>query len=654
MARSYYPLTTENAVEDFSAPPVRHEASGFYYRVFEEDGQFYQEEYRLDTSGAKTHRLVRRMEYVVGSGYSARTYLAEDNGRLYQLPLTWYTQKGVWDFSPGYKKQNKRFDRLIPDRCMACHNGYPSTVAFAEGKYTDVPHGIGCERCHGPGGLHVDERFVDPEPAGEIDNTIVNPKHLDLDRQLDVCQQCHLNTTVSILREGRKPFDFRPSESLADYVALFSTEAPRSFDQISVISHADRMQQSACFLGTAGRPDAMTCLTCHNPHEGFRDRGPTYFNDTCLTCHAAETLPARFDTETARRTHEATANCIACHMPKVEAEEAPHADFTDHWIRISTGGEEPPLPLVAHESQTLVPYFERDKSGEGAALYEGLAYIVLGNQQADTPALEKGIALLEEALAAHPGAGGNAHFLVGLSHLNQGRIEEAIPPLEQAVKIDPDVPERLKALAQAYEAGGRDPVPIGRLYRRALEIQPALADVRVNYGRFLEGQGRLDEAMAQYRQAAEEQPWLAVAHFNLGTGHIRWGEVEQAEAALQRALELQPTYAEALSNLGLLYAGQGRTDKAREYFDLAVAVAPGNATALGNLGTYYLNEDDLERAIELLSRAVEADPAYLDGLLHLSLAHFRNEDMDQARRYAEQALRIDPANPRARQILNAL
>lgn len=652
MARSYYPLTPENAVEDFSGKPLRHEASDFYYRVFEDDGRFYQEEYRLDASGNKTHRLVRRMDFVVGSGHAARTYLAESNGRLYELPLTWYTQAARWDFSPGYTVQNKRFDRLIPDRCMACHNSYPETVPFVEGKYKTVPNGIGCERCHGPGALHVDERLASPEAPGAVDSTIVNPIHLDLDRQLDVCQQCHLHGSVSVLREGRGPFDYRPAEPLAAYMALFSTDVPRANGEISVISHADRMKQSACFLATRGQANAMTCVTCHNPHEGFRDRGPAYFNETCLECHTPERFSSLFATEAARGAHTATANCIACHMPRVAAEEAPHSSFTDHWIRVVKQEPDVPPPVAAH-APPLEPYFDRDKTTVDGQIYEGMAYVILGKQQADSLAYEKGIAVLEEALAGQPDHG-EAHFLLGLAYSYLGRVEEAIPPMEEAIRLEADIPERLNALAQVYEAARRDPVKIGRLYRRALALEPALADVRVNYGRFLETQGRLDEALEQYQQAAEEKPWLPAAFFNLGTAYLQKGAFADAEAALLQALELEPDYPKALSNLGLLYANQNQTEKARVYFERAVAVAPDDPTALGNLGTYYLNQGDLARAVGLLSRAVEADPVYLDGWLNLAVAHFRNDAMDQAAQAARRALEIDPANPTARQILGAL
>ena len=656
MAQSFYSLTPENAVEDFSGKTLFHEASGFYYRLYREGGRFFQEEYRVNGQGAKTHRLVREMKYVVGSGSAARTYLAEEGGRLYEMPITWYTQPeggaGKWDFSPGYETSNGRFDRLIPDRCMSCHNAVPKTVAFASGKYTDVPHGIGCERCHGPGQLHIEARLADAEATNSIDYTIVNPAHLDLDRRLDVCQQCHLQTTVSVLREGRGPFSFRPSENLAEHVALFATNEPTSTDAVSVISHADRMKQSACFLETAATPRAMDCVTCHNPHEGFRDQGPAYFNTTCQTCHAPASLEAQFTTAEARQIHTEEANCIRCHMPKVEAEDAPHASFTDHWIRVVEENETA-QPDVREADVELVPYFEKDKAGPEAALYRGTAYIVYGRQQGGMDALRKGIEILSEVLAKTPDHG-EAQFLLGWARMQEGATAAAIPALEKAIQLDPGIPERLNALALAYEHEQRDPVKIERLYQRALEIQPALADVRVNYGRFLETQGRLDEALLVYQEAAKEQPWLEEAHYNRGTALLRQGKPEEAEQALRQALTLQPDYPEALGNLGLLYATQGRTSEAEPLFEHAVAVAPESATALGNLGTFYLNQNQIGDAIRLLRQAVEANPRYLDGLVNLALAYLQQDDTAQARAYAEQALAVAPGNARAQQILAAL
>lgn len=653
MAQSFYPLTQENAVEDYEDVSVHHEESNLTYRVFEEGGRFFQEEVRYDQSGGIIHRLRREMEFVIGSGSAARSYVTEENGRYYELPLTWYTQEARWDFSPGYERVNVRFDRLIPDRCMTCHNSYPDPVPFVEGKYADVPHGIGCERCHGPGSIHVNARLVAPESAGAADTTIVNPARLSFDRRLDVCQQCHLHTTVSILREGRTAYDFRPSQSLQEYVALYAVDQPADNDEIDVISHADRMKQSGCFIRTRGTADAMDCLTCHNPHEGFRQAGPEYFNRTCRSCHDVAGLAERLVTPDHRGIHTENANCIDCHMPKVRAEGTPHASFTDHWIRVVDDTLVPSSDAVTSSTPRtaeLNAYYEED---EAVDVYRGMAYVIYGRQRGDTVAVRNGVRLLERALESEKRVG-EADYLLGFARWQLGELEQAIVALERAISNNPDIPERLNTLAQAYEAAGRSSAEIEELYLRALRLQPALARVRVNYGRFLETQNRLEEAIEEYRQALEEEPWLEEASYNLGTAYLRTGRLGPAETMLENAVRLDPDYIEALGNLGLLLASSGRENEARRYFEQAVEADPVHPVALGNLGTFHLNTGSLDQAVALLERSIQSDPRYVDGLVNLAIAYFHQGRPDLARAYAEDALRIAPENRRAREILNAL
>ncbi len=67
-------------------------------------------------------------------------------------------------------------------------------VLGSENKYTHIPNGIDCERCHGPGELHIKEKFEGKiiDIANEIDFSIVNPAKLPIDLQFDVCQRCHI------------------------------------------------------------------------------------------------------------------------------------------------------------------------------------------------------------------------------------------------------------------------------------------------------------------------------------------------------------------------------------------------------------------------------------------------------------------------------
>ena len=63
--------------------------------------------------------------------------------------------------SPGSDSDHPRTRRFISYKCMFCHNGIPRIPAGHEAPGSDpvftgdLPEGIDCQRCHGPGGNHV-------------------------------------------------------------------------------------------------------------------------------------------------------------------------------------------------------------------------------------------------------------------------------------------------------------------------------------------------------------------------------------------------------------------------------------------------------------------------------------------------------------------
>ncbi len=619
MAQSFDRLSDSTAVEDWSGVSVSHAASGFTYTARRDGDRFVQEETRTDENGAVSHRLVRTMDYVVGSGTAARTYLSQENGRLYELPLTWYTEAagterdssavpgGHWALSPGYDAFNNRFDRTVPERCMACHNGTSEAVPFSDGKYASLASGIGCEQCHGPGALHAEARLENPEAPDSVDVTIVNPKHLSLDLRLDVCQQCHLSGEVTVLREGETATSYRPSRPLSAHRATYAL-AEADPNRVNVISHADRMKASACFIqsGQAGTGPtsspggAMDCVTCHNPHEDFRDKGPEYFNQTCQTCHEPAVLQASMPSAEARAQHAVSANCFSCHMPKVQAADAPHASFTDHKIRVVRDDQ---ITGVTASGGDLIPYSADDGDG---SVYEGMAYVVYGRQSGGPAALRRGADLLAAALGDTQDAG-EAQFLLGFARLQMGQAQLALVPLRAAVAAGAN-PERLNALAQAIEAAGQPAPEAEALYRQAVQIQPAAARIRVNLGRLLESQSRLPDAVAEYRAAIAEEPWLEQAHVLLGGALARTGDVPNAIASLREAVTLDPDHGDALTNLGALLAQSGDVAQAGGLFARAAKAEPRNANARANHALFLVNTNRPAEAYAEAQAALQIDP----------------------------------------------
>jgi hypothetical protein len=557
MAKSFHRWTAATRVEPPLDSALYHPPTGLSYSVEENAGRLFQVEFVARADGSRLHELRRRIDYVMGSGHVARTYFTEENGRLFQLPLTWYNRHG-WDFSPGYTANNARFDRVLPDRCIACHSSYPQPLPYLEGKFAELRPGIGCERCHGPGALHVAERGKTggaPRPDSAFDNSIVNPARLPLARRLDVCEQCHVHTSVSVLREGKDAFSYMPSQPLRDQWAFFKIAG-----SIDIVSHADRLRQSPCFLATQATTRPLECATCHAPHQPPPDSAAR--NAPCLGCHLPAQLPARV-ARAARADHAAGANCVGCHMPKVAERGIPHGTFTEHWIRVARAA---PAVVSRASGQPIEPFFERDRGGRDAPVYQAMGKIVYATLATDLRTMADAAAELGRALGGDSGRA-DARFLLGVAHEQVGRVDEAVLAFQQAVRGDSMRPEHLRALAQAYRRAGRGGDTVDALYRRALAIQPALAWIRAEYAGYLQERGRRDEAERAYRDALEEQPGNAAGWFNLGTLLAEQGRRAQSTDAFREAVRLDPMLAQALTPL------------------IAVRAAGDAVTAVESLGT---------------------------------------------------------------------
>ncbi len=293
------------------------------------DGQYYQRRHQLDAAGKPVNVMELRVDYVMGSGNHARAYLHRtDSGRLLELPLGWYAEKGgYWAMNPGYDRpDHDGFRRPISYDCMFCHNAYPKIPAgneqpFAEAIYEgNLPEGIDCQRCHGDGARHVQLAGAKAKPE-EIRKAIVHPGRLSPERQMEICMACHLETTSfplpnALQRYDRGPFSFRPGERLADFLLNFD-HAPgtQRDDKFEIVSAAYRLRKSACFLKSEGK---MTCTTCHDPH---RVQATREYNETCRSCHAqGEHVKAQTE-------------CTGCHMPKRRTEDVIHVSVTDHYIQ---------------------------------------------------------------------------------------------------------------------------------------------------------------------------------------------------------------------------------------------------------------------------------------------------------------------------------
>lgn len=510
MSRAFTTPGAGNVLSDFTRNNTFfHARSGFRYAMTRRGDDYYVRQWRENSSGRPYASEERRIDFVIGSGRHAQSYLSRGPaGTLLLLPVTWYTQEGRWGMSPGYDaEQHFGMRRRADFSCLHCHTSYPDlperpargdTVSFG----AVIREGIGCERCHGRGEEHVRRARAGDSSARDA---IVHPLRLPPNRQLDVCLNCHLEPYARPVaglttRFGARAFSFEPGNRLSDHLIFFEyPEGASPLGGIEIAHQGYRFLQSACFRKSGGR---LTCSACHRVHATKADAAVRR-RDACISCHARaqlEKLPS----------HALDSDCAACHMPQARARDAVHVLVTDHKIQrplrdaaaqeLSIEEDHRGPAEYAGDLRLLFPYDEL--SEEERAVYLGMAYLGFPRL------LERAGRLLATNLSKLHSAPVEAWTSLGWANAQIGRTTEARRAIAQALARDPD-----------------------------------FAEARLYQGNLLGLEGKLEAAVAEWKKAVDARPNYPEALANLARGYRALGLRSKADEALKRLAVLDPAAA---------------------------------------------------------------------------------------------------------------
>lgn len=520
---------------------------GLDYTIDYKDGTLTHNEARRDGEGRVIAARAEIIDYVVGSGRGGESYFFERDGFLFQSPISWYTDDQNWHLAPGYEHGNQHFERPATEDCLYCHANRVHLVDGTTNRYrapTFEGMAVGCERCHGPGALHVARQQV----VEGRDLTIVNPHHLDRVRRDSVCQQCHLKGEIRIVHAGRDEFDFRPGLPLHRFWSVF-VRPDKLVEKIDVVGHFEQMEASRCYQASNGK---LGCTSCHDPHRRpSADERIGYYRERCLECHAERGCSL---VESTRRARSPNDSCIDCHMPRMNAADIAHAATTLH--RIPRSPDDPPQPPeklrgVSAERDFIV-HFQRDLVNEheraSVARDRAVALASLAWDHGETPAAAslaaQALPLLERSLAAHPDDQ-PAREAKGLTLIRLGRFEDALAVFRAVRDRDPDS-ENATGAAAALAAH----------------------------------LGRRDEAVDLFKRVLEIDPWSSQRWSSLAGLHAQAGAWPEAAQAAERALRLNPLRTDARKLLVEALARTGKPQQARNELKTLVGIDPALEPAL--------------------------------------------------------------------------
>lgn len=232
-----------------------------------------------------------------------------------------------------------------------------------------------------------------------------------------------------------------------------------------------------------------------------------------------------------------------------------------NWVLANLYLQKHDYPLALREC------LEALASNPEAAELHGL----LGTIYQDQGEVDRAIAEYQYVLSFEP-ALPETHFNLGLLLIKKGQVEAATSEFRRAVELRPGFAAARNNLSFLYLQNGKFDQAIGEC-RCALSSSPELVEALCNLGAALlmkrgslgpsvdigdearnqEGNGIVEETVALCRKALSLNPSLAEAHNILGIAYEYLEKKEDAKAEFMKALESHPDFVEANFNLGVLY-----------------------------------------------------------------------------------------------------
>src|SRR6266513_2748956 len=194
----------------------------------------------------------------------------------------------------------------------------------------------------------------------------------------------------------------------------------------------------------------------------------------------------------------------------------------------------------------------------------------------------------------------------------------------KALALEPTLADAHASLGDQLCVYDWDASAAERELRRAIELNPSVANAHYFYANCLAAHGRLDEALAEARRAHELDP----LNPDVATG-LPWAlyvarRYDEAIAVQQKSLDLEPGSAHAHMLLALPLAGKGSYAEALAEARKMAALAGDAPNFAGILGYVAGRAGERAEALHIL-RALERRPpgntAFAIALVHLGLGN---------------------------------
>lgn len=255
--------------------------------------------------------------------------------------------------------------------------------------------------------------------------------------------------------------------------------------------------------------------------------------------------------------------------------------------------------------------------------------------------------------AAEVPANPRAQTTLGCLLAMDGRNEEALPHLKEAVRLKPDYPDAQNNLGNVLFRMSRPGEALPHL-EEAVLLRPSYFEAHFVLAGVLAQLGRNDEALRHLAAAVRIRPDSAEARQMLAESLASQGREAEAVENYERALRLQPGSPALEFGFGNVLSRLGRLDEAQAHFAAAVRLDPNSIPARFNLGNALFALRRFPEAAQQFAEVARLAPNFAEGHNNLGNALLQLGRVDEARAQYEEALRLKPEFGQARDNLERL
>jgi tetratricopeptide (TPR) repeat protein len=176
--------------------------------------------------------------------------------------------------------------------------------------------------------------------------------------------------------------------------------------------------------------------------------------------------------------------------------------------------------------------------------------------------------------------------------------------------------------------------------QNALSIDPDLPEAHRALGRVYQYQKKPEKAIEEFEKAIKLRPNFCEAYRSLGWAYEKLGNFVEATDSARKALEIRPTDKETLRLLGIINYDQGLYKQALGFFYKAVDVAPNYGIAFHDIGSTFLKLGEFDRALEWFKKCIDAGgdrTTYLDS----GYVYLLKKDYQKSLEFLQKSIKVE-------------